>query len=475
VASIPDLSGPRGAEPSAARLLRGRVQRQRVAVARALALPSHPMVFDERVSAHHGAMIKTAVGVACAWSAAGRYVMLAQVLSRQSLSAACGTELLNQALNDSWILIIAAKLCRRLRAESLPPGPHLLNELALAMLHLADCGEDGARDRMLEWVTVARSWHLLIRFGIVTIAVIGATALQLPVTSDIPGKPFLLYFVLVLISASTMGRTAGFLAVGETAVASVLHLEPVYSLKLTRAIDLLGVEIYLAMAALSVEAFHRLVNDALAQRSAANSLRLLLREMKHRVTNDFSAVAAMLSSCTPKLADPQSKETIQHVLRQVHVYAIVHRELGFSEERWSFVNDKVFIEGLGKVLKDAIPGKIEALFEHTGIEFSLSQSQAVTLGLIINELVTNSIKYAFLDRPDGRIGVDIYENSGDCCVRVSDNGGGCNGKPKGTGKGTELVNELTQKLDGVFDLHSSPSGTVALIRFPISSARPSLH
>jgi chemotaxis protein methyltransferase CheR len=124
-------------------------------------------------------------------------------------------------------------------------------------------------------------------------------------------------------------------------------------------------------------------------------------------------------------------------------------------------------------LRDAIPREIEAIFEHSGNEFLLSQSQAVRLGLVINELVTNSVKYAFPDRPDGRIAVRIHEHLGDCCVRVSDNGCGFGGEAKGTGEGTKLLKALTQELGGVFDLRSSKDGTTAWITFPISSATSS--
>ena len=117
---------------------------------------------------------------------------------------------------------------------------------------------------MLRWITLARRWHVLVRVGIATIIVAAATALQLPVGADIPGKPFLLYFVAVVASATALGRTAGFVAVVETTITSLLYHEPVYSLKVAQAIDLLAIEIYAVLAALSVEAFCRLVDSALA-------------------------------------------------------------------------------------------------------------------------------------------------------------------------------------------------------------------
>jgi len=323
---------------------------------------------------------------------------------------------------------------------------------------------------MLRWIALARSWHVLVRIGIATIAVAAVTALQLPVEIEIPGEPFLLYFVVVVVSASILGRTPGLFAVVESSIASVLYFDPVSSLKLPRAIDLLAIEIYFVVAALSAEAFCRLADSALAERSAAISIRLLLREMRHRVANDFAAVVAMLDGSAPKIADAQSREILQHVLSQVHVFAFVHKELSVSDEGGSFVSDRVFVERLGKVLREAIPETTKVIFEHAGNEFSLSHSQAVTLGLIINELVTNSVKYAFPDRSDGEIDVSIREHLGDCCVGVSDNGCGFTGKVRGTGKGIGLVEALAQELGGVLDLRSSKDGTTASIKFPIRCA-----
>jgi PAS domain-containing protein len=138
---------------------------------------------------------------------------------------------------------------------------------------------------MLQWITLVRSWNPPARIGIATIAVAAATALQLPVGANFPGEPFLLYFVAVVASASILGRTAGFVAVVETSIASLLYHEPVYSLKLTRSIDLLGIEIYAVVAVASVEAFCRLVDSALAERSAANLARMQCKETEARLAD----------------------------------------------------------------------------------------------------------------------------------------------------------------------------------------------
>jgi PAS domain S-box-containing protein len=121
--------------------------------------------------------------------------------------------------------------------------------------------------------------------------VAAATVSQLPVEIIFPGQPFLLYFVAVVASASLLGRTAGFIAVAETASASLLFYDPIYSLKLTHTVDLLAIQIYAAVAALSVEAFCRVVDSALAENSRALSAeaRVAENEIQLGLTRDSLA------------------------------------------------------------------------------------------------------------------------------------------------------------------------------------------
>jgi PAS domain S-box-containing protein len=127
-----------------------------------------------------------------------------------------------------------------------------------------------------------------------TIAVAAATALQLPFERGTPGEPFLYYFAAVVVSAAALGRVPGYLAVVETSIASLLYLEPVYSVKVSRVIDLVSLEIYLVLAAFTVEAFCRLIDSALAEKSEAHLARTQLLEAQARlaaiVTSSFDAV-----------------------------------------------------------------------------------------------------------------------------------------------------------------------------------------
>jgi PAS domain S-box-containing protein len=154
---------------------------------------------------------------------------------------------------------------------------------------------------MLQWVILARSWHPLVRIGIATACVAAATALQLPAEINLPGQPFLLYFASVVGTASVLGRAAGFVAVAVSTVASLLFFDPVYSLKVTRAVDLLAVEIYAVLAAVSVEAISARTRWKLAEaRLADREVQLgLTRNSEARLRAAFDNAAAGIAHIGP--------------------------------------------------------------------------------------------------------------------------------------------------------------------------------
>jgi PAS domain S-box-containing protein len=181
---------------------------------------------------------------------------------------------------------------------------------------------------MLRWITLARSWHLLVRIGLVTIAVAATTALQLPIENYVPGEPFLLYFVAVIASAGVLGRTAGFVAVVETSIASVLYFEPIYSLKLTYAIHLLAIEIYAAMSALSVEAVCRVIGNAAAEKWKATLADAQRKDAEARLADREAELAL-----TRSLADSEAR------FRAMFESAAVGIALVAPDGRWLRVND----------------------------------------------------------------------------------------------------------------------------------------
>jgi PAS domain S-box-containing protein len=163
--------------------------------------------------------------------------------------------------------------------------------------------EVAGRHILLRGIKRARQWHVLTRVGIATAVVAVVTAFQLPLEADVPGEPFLLYFIVAVASAAAFGRIPGFVTVAETAVTSVLYFDPMYSLRLIHAADLVAIEIYVVVAALSVETICRLVDSALAEKSDARLARIQYQEAQARL-------AAIVTSST----DPIISKTLDGII-----------------------------------------------------------------------------------------------------------------------------------------------------------------
>ena len=94
-------------------------------------------------------------------------------------------------------------------------------------------------------------------------------------------------------------------------------------------------------------------------------------------------------------------------------------------------------------------------------------SIAVPLGLVVNELVTNALKYAFSGRSEGHIRVSLVRDGGQVVLLVADDGVGMQGKVQGGGMGVPLLNGLAKSLKGKLEVDSGPRGTRAHLVFPL--------
>jgi two-component sensor histidine kinase len=328
---------------------------------------------------------------------------------------------------------------------------------------------------MLPLLKALRHWPLAFRLGIV-IAAVGATYLfQVPLRADVPGDPFLLFLIVVLALTLAFGRNLGLCAAVMTAVLSTHFFEPGGTLNIHHAADLIRVELYLALAAISAVATSRLVDifiDActasarLAARDTTKSV--LLRELSHRVANNFATVASLMRRQAATVADPDAKSALAQAVNQVTVMARIHRRLHAGGED-ATVDAGRFIGELCEDLQDALASGSPVAICATADSHPLSLAQAVPLGLIINELVTNAIKYAFVDGRPGTISVSLERRGPELVLEVRDNGIGIGQAKTKSGIGHMLIEALCQQLGGRLEIASSREGARACIAFPAAS------
>lgn len=193
---------------------------------------------------------------------------------------------------------------------------------------------------------------------------------------------------------------------------------------------------------------------------------LLLKEIHHRVKKNFEVVSGLLPLQSAKMDDPKMQEVILASQNRVHSMGILHQKL-YQSEHLSFIEMKNYFQNLCLNILDSYneTERIKVNIEMNELEMDVDT--AVPLGLIVNELLTNSLKYAFPKGENGTIELSLKNVSEDNYqLMISDNGIGkpLDEKAKGTGFGTQLVELLTHQIDGKL-IQEVGDGTMILINF----------
>ncbi|MFN3997402.1 histidine kinase dimerization/phosphoacceptor domain -containing protein [Algoriphagus sp.] len=193
---------------------------------------------------------------------------------------------------------------------------------------------------------------------------------------------------------------------------------------------------------------------------------LLLKEIHHRVKNNLEVVSGLLALQSAKMDDPTMQEVMLASQNRVQSMGILHQKL-YQSEHLAFIEMKNYFENLCINILDSYneSERIKVTIEMPELEFDVDT--AVPLGLIVNELLTNSLKYAFPTGEKGNIELSLKKvGEDDFQLKISDNGVGkvVDAKAKGTGFGTQLVELLTRQIDGKL-IQDVSNGTTILINF----------
>lgn len=333
---------------------------------------------------------------------------------------------------------------------------------------------------MLANLRATRRWPLWARLTLATLGLVSLYLFQIPLETEVPGEPFLPFFLVVMVSTLAFGQGVGLYAAGLSTLLSVFFFEP-GTLALHHAADLVRIELYALLAAGSVFGLARLANALIAADETARALErseressVLLRELAHRVANNFASVASLIRRRANLVDDAEAKSVLNEAVEQVMVLARVHGRLR-AESGGVCLDSKAFIQDLCDDLQALIPQDRSISLRCEAVSRHLSVAQAIPLGLIVNELVTNAVKYAFPDGRSGAVRVGLKEAGDRLCLSVEDDGIGLrDGRVDGTGMGHDLVRALCQQAGGRLEIKSSSRGSTfrVLFRGADRDARP---
>jgi len=184
----------------------------------------------------------------------------------------------------------------------------------------------------------------------------------------------------------------------------------------------------------------------LAAKNAENEL--LLKEIHHRVKNNLEVVSSLLALQSAQIDDPNTKEAILEGQRRVHSISIVHQKL-YHGKNPGVIEMKDYFLSLSESVLDSfgVAKRISIQLAMNKLEVDIDT--AVPLGLIVNELLTNAIKYAFPNGREGNVIIKLEKTTqGVLQLEVSDNGVGKSSVIQGGGFGTQLISLLTTQLGG---------------------------
>ena len=228
----------------------------------------------------------------------------------------------------------------------------------------------------------------------------------------------------------------------------------------------------------SLSVFADIIGLSLAQRAAqADTLKaatettssrqqteLLLRELQHRMKNNLQIIVSFLALQRRQSSSEEARERIASVMDRVLAIGLAHDQLSFKDSA-STVNMRDYLKALCANIDPRHP-KIS--IEVDGDAAGIPLDRAVPIGLIVNELVTNSVKYAF-DEDGGAINVvfRLDETIGEAKLSVSDNGRGMGPAREGA-FGLRLVESLIGQLGGRRTTSEVQKGTSTIMSFPYS-------
>jgi len=197
--------------------------------------------------------------------------------------------------------------------------------------------------------------------------------------------------------------------------------------------------------------------------SALSAKELLLKEIHHRVKNNLQIVSSLLSLQSRSVSDAGVLKAINEGKSRVRSMALIHQNL-YQGKNLTGVEVKPYLEKLCSELFATY--KIDT--DEVGLELdidpiSLDVDTLVPLGLIINELITNSLKYAFSqsETAAGSIAITLREEEDTLQLEVSDTGKGydTSAKSESEGFGQKLINSLSRQLEANLETESDTEGT----------------
>jgi two-component sensor histidine kinase len=199
-----------------------------------------------------------------------------------------------------------------------------------------------------------------------------------------------------------------------------------------------------------------------------SNARLLLREITHRINNEFASAIQVVSFTAARSSDRNVKAALTGVMEQLHNYARVHHALQMPAS-----DDCIDVAAYLRSLCESIS---RSKLKNRNVElvlvefpFQMSSERTWMMGMIVAELVNNAVRHAF-DQRGGTIEVECRPSGTFVECRVSDNGSAPSVAVR-PGSGLKIIEALAQELGASFQFNFGEGGSQAALIIPVEQDR----
>ncbi|MBN1499748.1 MAG: response regulator [Spirochaetes bacterium] len=219
----------------------------------------------------------------------------------------------------------------------------------------------------------------------------------------------------------------------------------------------------------------RLVNFILKQQEAERKItelftekELLLKEVHHRVKNNISTIESMLRLQADLIQDGSFRHILNDAAGRVQSMRILYEKL-LPASDYKNISVKAYLDDLITAILNLFPSKRYILFKNEIGDYTLSEKILIPLGIILNEMITNIMKYAFDDGQSGVINIEFQKHDSEYVLKVMDNGRGLPDNfdvEKSAGYGLMLIKLLASQIKGSFSIRNK-NGVVCEVMFNV--------
>ena len=314
-------------------------------------------------------------------------------------------------------------------------------------------------------------WLVEVSVGLTTAVTMSAARLAL-MPSLGQQAPYAFVFLAVVIAAVLAGWRSGFVAlvVGQF-VTLYAVVEPRWSIGVLTS-EGSSAFLFATASQLLILAVIYFYQREVAKASAEQERQMdllseALKEIDHRTRNNYQTVVAVILLQAQRAKQPEVKQALQDAADRVKAVSLASDQLALRSEDLGTVRLGDHLRELCEQIRRGMSR--DGVQVHCDVaEVTATAEKAIFISIIVNELVTNALKHAFREAPNGVIRVTSRETPDGVALVVEDNGAGLRPTRSGSrnGLGTRLVERFVSQVGGTHQVNSSAAGTVHTILVP---------